>query len=159
MLCVRIRRRQLHLSSIDVGEWCGGDIYLYRQTRNDIRINTDEHTTGERVWVTRRRRWCRQAGSEGVSSNSCSQRKERIAFSSIEITLKCNGCVRQTMDWKNQSVEWLNGGDGESYAYGIEAHCIRCHSNKLPKNLTMHMMHKSGSAAICTQKVAEIAKR
>lgn len=62
------------------------------------------------------------------------------------------------MQWLRETNERLNGGDGESCAYGMEAHCIRCQSGKLPKNLTLHMMHKSGSA-VYTRKVAEIVKR
>lgn len=53
--------------------------------------------------------------------------------------------LRETDGLKEPADERLNGGDGESYAYGIEAHCIRCLSSKLPKILTMHMMHERGS--------------
>lgn len=59
-------------------------IYLYRQTPNDVRINTDEPIPKEGECVLRGGGGsC--AGSEGVSSCSCVRRKERIAFSSIQI--------------------------------------------------------------------------
>lgn len=83
----------------------------------------------EREWVSRGS----SAGSEGVSSYSCFKRKERIVFSSIQI--KWNAVVAWNKRWNERTNGRMYGGDGESYAYGIEAHCIRCHSNKLPKKI------------------------